>query len=508
MTHFTLWLRRLAAVSIGVLLPAWAGAQSWQWAVTPVTNAQGFSRVAAVALDGTGGLVVTGIFSGTVAFGATALTSVGAQDLYVARLDESGAWTQAVRGPAGAAPGALAVDAAGTAVVAGQFAGPSATFGTFPLANAGTGTTTDLFVARLSAAGAWTQAVRGGGAGAEEATALALDAAGNAVVAGTYRDAATAFGAATLSNGGGFDVFVARLSAAGAWTQAVGAGSSGSDVARALALDASGTAHVAGDFDSFSVRFGAVTVANSTDGTGGIGTFSTPFVASLTAAGTWARAVRATSSGSMTAVGLAGDGAGNLVVTGHFTGQTARFGLLSLSNVNPRSNGISADVYVARLSAAGAWTQAVGAGGPGSDRPAGLALDGQGNAVVVGTFQGATATFGPTVLTNTTVPVPPSEDTVPDAFVARLSAAGAWTQAVGAGGPEQDAALDAAVDATGGRVFITGGFQGPSAFGPTVLASASAVSAAFVARVGGLPLGTANSVVARARLTLSPNPAR
>lgn len=74
---------------------------------------------------------------------------------------------------------------------------------------------------------------------------VAFDAAGNVVVAGLFAGMLV-LGNTTLVSAGGENVFVACLSSAGAWTQAVRAGGSRYDWLSAVAVDAQGRAVVAG----------------------------------------------------------------------------------------------------------------------------------------------------------------------------------------------------------------------------------------------------------------------
>ncbi|UOQ75371.1 hypothetical protein MUN84_11590 [Hymenobacter sp. 5516J-16] len=217
---------------------------------------------------------------------------------------------------------------------------------------------------RLNAAGAWTQAVRAGGPGDDVALALAVDGAGNAVAAGSFKGATAAFGGTTLTNadntGNTTDGFVARLSSAGTWSQAVRMGGTDNDGATGLALEAGGAAVVAGNFSSNTASFGSTTLTNgNTDRSNDV------FVARLSGAGDWSQAVRGGGAGDDFVQALALDAGGNAVVAGHFARATVTFGSTVLNNANPGQ--YSSDMYVARLSSAGTWTQALQAGGPGND---------------------------------------------------------------------------------------------------------------------------------------------
>jgi hypothetical protein len=75
----------------------------------------------AVEIDGAGNVYLYGSFEDTVAFGAVNLTSAGARDVFLAKLDPGGnvLWARSFGGPADEAQVNLAVAADGTAVVTG-----------------------------------------------------------------------------------------------------------------------------------------------------------------------------------------------------------------------------------------------------------------------------------------------------------------------------------------------------------------------------------------------------
>jgi hypothetical protein len=468
-----------------------AGAQpAWQWASQ--ASGTGTSSVTAVATDAAGNTVVAGQFTGSITLGATTLVSAGDYDVFVARLSPAGQWTQAVRGggPDSDIVKGLAADGAGMVTVVGWFdsAGVprafSTTFGSTTLNS--TGGARDSFVARLSPAGTWTQAVRLGTTSTTKAGAVILDGAGNAVVAGSFGNALT-LGATTL-NGGGSDVFVARLNAAGQWTQAIQASGTqpvnGAEV-YAAALDASGGLVLTGAFIQ-TVRFGALPALSSAD----------VFVARLSAAGQWTQAVRAGGVAQDDGLALGLDAAGNVLVAGGIGGP-ASFDALALPCAG------QTDGFVARLSPAGQWMQAAQAGGPAYDLAAAVAADAAGNVFVAGFFGygasvgtgGNTARFGTTTLTSA------GQE---DVFVARLGIGGQWAQAVRAGGTGADGASALTVAPTG-TITVAGRFESTAGFGPSALFSVT--PNAFVARLNGLVPTAARAALPAEVFTLAPNPA-
>jgi len=453
--------------------------------------------------------------------------------------------------------GDMITDGTGGYVVAGDFSG-TLTLGSFVLTSTGN----DIFVARLSAAGTWTQAVQAGGAGTRTVRALARDLNGGVVVAGMFEGTSATIGSVTLTNANSQattspDIFVARLSAAGQWTQAVQAGGPSIDSATDLVVNpTTGTATVVGSFVGGTCTFGTRTLTGASS--------NALFVARLNAAGTWAQAVGVVSSGAPNAAsGVALDAAGNAVVSGYrFGGGAVQFGSITLTSsstvafvarlsmagtwtqavqattaggfvaggpvaVDANDNVVVAgnfrngpatfgsytltytpdfdNMFVARLSSAGVWTQAAQVADCGRSFPNSLALAADGSVWVAGQFGSPLARFGTTTLTNpSTTPIPPSTALTVDVFVARLSATGSWTYAAQAGGLNDD--YPTAVRLDGSRVLVAGTFgPAPASFGPLTLTT-PANAAGFVAGLGGGVLSTTSAV--GATLSLAPNPAR
>jgi hypothetical protein len=508
MRTFTLRLRALLILLLLLAGPAWAQQPTWQWASQGVAGsaANPSSLITAVATDANGNTIVGGSFTGTLTLGTTTLVSAAnSYDVFVAWLSPAGQWTQAVRGGGADTDGlaGLAVDATGTVTIIGNFTNygsgqPAATtFGPTVLTSGGG--FVDAFVARLSPAGAWTQALRLGTAGITQAQGLALDGTGGAVVAGTFTNALT-IGTTTLTSGNSQDLFVARLSAAGQWTQAVqagGAAPTNTTSVGAVAVDAANGVVVTGWFYG-NLRFEApapLSLVNA--GAADV------FVARLNAAGQWTQATRAGGPRDDQGHALALDAAGNVVVAGIMTpaapGGTVSFGSTTLTGAG------GADVFVARLSPTGQWLQAAQAGGAGDDVPTAVAMDAAGNATVAGYF-GLDSTPTPPP-----VGYPISFGTITrasagrqDLFVARLGAAGQWTQAVTAGGLLNDYAT-AATLAPNGDVTVAGAFTGAASFGPLTLSGSSTSTSAFVARLTGLATATRTAAPAEI-FALAPNP--
>ncbi|MBI4523260.1 MAG: SBBP repeat-containing protein [Deltaproteobacteria bacterium] len=145
----------------------------------------------------------------------------------------------------------IAVDGAGNAYVTG-FTGSS----DFPLAGAlqsNPGGSQDAFVAKLNPGGSGlVYSTYLGGSAFDQGNGIAVDASGNAYVAGTTRSANFPTENPIQSSlGGNADVILAKLNAAGsALDYSTYLGGSGEDFGNGIALDASGNAYVTGSTGS------------------------------------------------------------------------------------------------------------------------------------------------------------------------------------------------------------------------------------------------------------------
>ena len=216
-----------------------------------------------VAVDGSGNAYVTGYFYGTADFdpgaGTTNLASAGgSNDAFVVKLDSSGALSYADRfgGTSSDYGQNIAVDGSGNAYVTGYFY-DTADFdpgaGTTNLTSAGNA---DVFVVKLDATGALVYADRFGGPNSDYGSGVAVDADGNAYVAGYFYSSTVDFdpGAGTFSLTSNYqDSFVVRLDSTGALVEAIkvtNGASSGYTYSynTRVAADTTGNVYVAGSY--------------------------------------------------------------------------------------------------------------------------------------------------------------------------------------------------------------------------------------------------------------------
>ena len=356
----------------------------------------------------------------------------------------------------------LAVDSAGNAYVVGVYAGavdfdpsPARTF-TLPSTSGN-----EAFVAKYSPAGGLLWAVPFRGSGAQECQSVALDPGGNVVVTGWFASTVD-FNPSTattsnLTSAGSEDGFVAKLTSGGSLVWARRFGGAGREGGLATAVDGSGNVYVQGMYDApgdYNPGPGTFTLACS-------GSYDVSLL-KLDAGGNFLFARRFGGAGEDVGNGLAIDGSGNVLSMGSFYG-TVDFdpgsGTRSLTSAG------GSDVFLSKLSSAGAYVWAKRVGGTGAEQGGDLATDPSGDVYATGSFTG-TADFNPAAeaTANRT-----STAGSADAFVVKLSPGGAyqWAHRFGAGGTDKGNGI--AVNATG--VYVTGKFGGSVDFNPSSSAS-------------------------------------
>ena len=452
--------------------------QAWQWAATQSSGTAGPVQLAAVAFDGAGNTVVVGSFEGTVTLGSFTLTSAGGTDGVVARLSPAGVWLQAVRlgGTGNEGVMAVAVSATGMVWVAGVFKNSLVLGGvTLTGGNSTSGSYNGMFLANFTAAGQWQHVAQATNLVAVQR--ILPEASGDVLLVGNYYDDNTGFGTIVLPKPAIENKFVARYRPGTGWLHAVHATNGSYMLIGGMALDAAGNLVLVGRLNtplSMSVTFGSQTAIIPPSGTGGVG--ETLFVARFGLGGTWTQLVCASPGTCYTGTSLALAANGDALIASSLTDFRGVFGSLLLQNPVPTGN--SPFPFLARLSAAGTWTQVQGGVGPGGETNL-LASDGSYTTIYNG-------------LTTITV--------------TKTTAAGVATPLLAASSPFGIMRRSAEILPTG-QLAVVGTFYYPSAtFGSLVLAT-NDQQTAFVAGAAGLPLAT-KAAGGPAALALFPNPAR
>ena len=335
-------------------------------------------------------------------------------------------WSQSHGGTRADDVFASAVDAAGNVYIAGGFEGTT-DLGGGPLVSAGK---YDFFLAKYDANGIHQWSQRYGGTANDYAHGVTVDASGNVYMTGEFAGAAN-FGGGALISAGFSDIVVAKYDTAGAHQWSRRFGSTGFDLGRSVAIDASGNVFVSGQFQvTVSFGGGALVSAGLWD----------IFLAKYDTAGThqWSQRFGTTSHDYL--YDVASDGS-SLFITGYFS-NTVDFGGGGLVSAGAE------DVYLAKYEgAAGAhqWSQRLG--GTDGDYAYGVAVDDAGGVFITGEYTSANPDFGG-------VPLPSAIHY--DMFAAKYDAstgAHLWSHGFAEAGYQRGS--DLALDSSG-NVFVGG----------------------------------------------------
>ncbi|MEO8049845.1 MAG: SBBP repeat-containing protein [Acidobacteriota bacterium] len=407
----------------------------------------GLGAVTGVALDSAGNLYAAG-WTEALNFPivlAEQAVSGGGVDVFVVKLNPSGSallYATYIGGRGDDRAAAIAVNSSGEAYVTG-----ATTSTNFPLASPvrpTLGGSKNAFVLKLNSVGnTLLFSTYLGGTTYDLGTAIAVDAAGRAYIAGDTQSANfPVIGGIQGAIGGGFDSFVTKLNSNGTYVFSTFLGGAANEHAGGIALDSSGNVYVAGG--TYSINFplaGAIQTTNHGS--------QDAFVAKLNASG--ASLLYSTylgGSGGVTpeeANGIAVDTSGNAYVAG--VTNSVDFPVTA-GSLQVNFKGVS-DAFVTKINASGtAWVYSTYLGGTDFDWATSIGIDGAGNAYAAGY-----SSSGDFPQSN---PVQAGFGGLYDAFVAKLNPAGNTLGfATWFGGSGSDVASAIAVDANG-NMFLGG----------------------------------------------------
>jgi len=250
--------------------------------------------------------------------------------------------------------------------------------------NATSGTTDDIFVAKLNSSGVVQWVYTAGGTGRDRGRKIALDSSGNIYVVGYYQNTVD-FGGGNVTSNGSWDAFILKLNSSGTfqWVKSYG-GSSGNDLGRDVVVDSNDNVIMLGTFRG-TVNF------DSGDGGSEVNYTSNDydvFLIKLNSSGIWQFVWRTENSGSADARALAIDSNNFTYLTGSFSG-TVKFG----SNTYTAAN--SNDLFIHKFdtdnngSSQSTFTSNIDT----TQKAKGISVDSSGNIYATGTFQN-TVNFG------------------------------------------------------------------------------------------------------------------
>lgn len=319
-------------------------------------------------------IFVAGSFEGDLLVGTNTLMSSGSYDVFLSKLDPSGAplWSKTFGASDVELVKDLAVDQVGRVVIAGEFNSSAITFGGEMIMSKGSA---DIFVAKLDQGGGhvWSKGFGNttDAMGDDVAYGMALDGDDNVLLTGAA-SGNISFGGSPLTCGS-HSIWIAKLEPGGdhVWSKCFDAGSD--SAGHNITSDLVGDVYVVGTFNG-TVDFGCMEPIT--------GDNDTIFLAKFSRAdGTcnWVKGFGGTAelSGEVT-VGLLGEGA--LMISGGFTGSMA----ITDSLVLTTNGNTYPDVFVAKFHPDGFFEGAKSYGDQGYQVATAMAV--RNAAYVAGTF--------------------------------------------------------------------------------------------------------------------------
>ncbi len=294
------------------------------WA-TAVESANGLS----ITTDNSGNVYATGSYSGNADFdpGSSTfiLTSNGASDIFIQKLDAAGNFVTAI------AIGGSSSDI-GSEIVFSQLNEIYLTgyFSTTVDFDPGSGTvnrtsagSSDIFLSKWSTSLSLTWANRFGASSTDVANAATVDASGNLYFTGYFQNTVDFDPSATTFNlvsAGGYEIVIGKYSPAGDLSMAKRIGSTGSEYGDGIAVDASNNIYVTGSFQG-TVDFDPDPAASAVFNQTSNGNYDV-FTLKLKSDGIFLWATSAGAANSDNGHSIATDGLGNIYSTGRFRNTT------------------------------------------------------------------------------------------------------------------------------------------------------------------------------------------
>ena len=276
-------------------------------------------RGTSVTTDKDGNVYLTGYFySPTIAFGTDTLKNAGnVGDIFIVKFDSSGKilWAKREGAVALEIPHSIHVDSNNNMLVTGRFSSNSITFGSTTLLLAGS---MDVFLVKYNSKGELLWAKGAGGGSNDEGYHVTTDASGNIYVAGYFTQPSN-FGSVKLTSEGIADMFLAKYDPEGNVLWAKNAGGKGDDRATGLKTDAAGNCYLTGFYTNDSISFGQIVLPNDS--------LDNSFIARYDTNGNviWAKSI----GGDCEAKDLALFD-NNLYVSGQFNADTLKYGSSTL----------------------------------------------------------------------------------------------------------------------------------------------------------------------------------
>ncbi len=350
----------------------------FSWAVK--AGGPNSDRALSIKTDAAGNSYITGFFYGTANFGSQSVTAAGAQDIFIAKYDNTGTclWAKSAGGTLADIGNGITVDNSGNVIVTGEFAG-TATFGSTSMTSMNG--STDVFTTKLDGNGNFLWAKQGAAPLTDRGLDVACDATGNIYITGQFSDTITFD---FVHNNNMLNaVFIVKYDPSGQeqWYRKIGGGAM--NVGNSIACDNANGIYLTGDFQ------GTITFFGTTNTNLGATYANRIFLAKYDDTGGLAWDIAESSDSPLTSRSVATDGT-DCFITGNFKctfdSYSDRYGA-GLFN----SSGYW-DIFEAKYSNSGAWNMSRQLGGRQDQLCNGIAIDAAGNPHLAGSYDFSIAT--------------------------------------------------------------------------------------------------------------------
>jgi len=348
----------------------------------------GFGVCNSIAVDNLGNVYTAGYFLGVTDFdpgpGSYTLASQGGYDIFVSKLNSSGAlvWVQKMGGSSYDLCYSVAVDAGGNVYTTGTFQGAGdydPGVGSFILTPAGSA---GAFVSKLNSSGAFVWAKQFEASNTAVGNCVKADASGNVYTAGFFSGAADLDpGAGTFPffSAGSTDVFISKLNSSGAFVWAAQMGGTSGDLSTSVVVDPFGNVYSTGRFEGTVDFDPGAGVSNLTPPGAG----ADVFISKLNSSGTfvWAQQLGGALDDISNSIAL--DTADNVYTAGYFSG-TSDFdpgaGTFNLTSAG------AYEIFISKINSSGSFIWAKKMGGTDIDICTSIIVDGIDQVYTTGYF--------------------------------------------------------------------------------------------------------------------------
>ena len=410
----------LLVVSLGML----SAGMAWDWAVQ--TNCSSIA-VNGMVIDKYDNVYLATSYYADFNYNDTVLTPVD-EDILILKYDSTGKllWALPAGGKYGDRALAIAISPAGGIYVAGDFI-TAADFGKLKIQSTDE-TNHDIFVAKVSEAGAWEWVNPYGSPNEETVFSLAVDSKNNIYLAGSFSEELS-MGKSNLSSYHEVPAFfLARLKGQGDVDWAVPIKLVSYGYINKLVLNNKEQPVIAGNFDIEADVDTEIIMMSNGDWDGFVCQYD------QNGAALWAKYFGGSDTDSVN--DMICDKAGNLYITGNFNNTiTLDKELISVGD---------ADIMVAKLSPQGKWLWSASCGGEYGDYSVALTLKPDGNVLVGGNFYESMSMLDREIV----------DEGEGGLFIAEADKNGSWLSLLSAAGDGSESTRNMVTDSNGNVIVI------------------------------------------------------